>query len=261
MQKVRYELEGAVARIAMNDPATLNAADPIMVGELTEAFQRASTEARCVLFTGEGRGFCSGANLSSNEERAVDDSGRVDLGDRLEKLYNPFVLLLRDLPIPLVTAVNGVAAGIGCSFALMGDLVFAAESAYFLQAFRRIGLIPDGGSTFLLPRLVGRARAMELMLLGEKLPAAKAEEWGLIHRCVADAELMPAAMARARDLADGPTRALGLIRKLAWASADNTLQEQLAAERTAQRQAGHSSDFVEGVTAFLQKRPARFTGA
>ena len=261
MQKLRYQLEGAVARIAMHDPATLNAADPTMIGELTQAFQRASGEARCVLFTGEGRGFCSGATLSSSEARATDDDGRVDLGDRLEQLYNPFVLLLRDLPIPMVTAVNGVAAGIGCSFALMGDLVFAAESAYFLQAFRRIGLIPDGGSTFLLPRLVGRARALELMLLGERLPAAKAEEWGLIHRCVADADLMPAAMACARDLADGPTRALGLIRKLAWASADNTLQEQLAAERGAQRQAGHSSDFVEGVTAFLQKRPARFTGA
>jgi 2-(1,2-epoxy-1,2-dihydrophenyl)acetyl-CoA isomerase len=143
----------------------------------------------------------------------------------------------------------------------MCDLVFAAESAYFLQAFRRIGLVPDGGSTFMLPRLVGRARAMELMLLGEKLPATKAEAWGLIHRCVPDADLMSAAMERAHELARGPTRALGLIRKLAWDSTDNTLETQLNAERNAQRHAGHSADFVEGVSAFLQKRSANFTGA
>jgi 2-(1,2-epoxy-1,2-dihydrophenyl)acetyl-CoA isomerase len=261
VQKVKYERDGSVARIVMSDPATLNAADPLMVRELSATFQKAASEARCALLTGEGRGFCSGANLSSGEGRAVDESGRIDAGDRLEKQYNPFILMVRDLPIPIVAAVNGPAAGIGCSFALMCDLVFAAESAYFLQAFRRIGLVPDGGSTFMLPRLIGRARAMELMLLGEKLPAAKAQEWGLIHRCVPDAELMTAAMERAHELARGPTRALGLIRKLAWESADNTLEAQLKAERDAQRQAGHSSDFVEGVSAFLQKRPANFTGA
>jgi 2-(1,2-epoxy-1,2-dihydrophenyl)acetyl-CoA isomerase len=261
VQKVKYERDGSVARIVMSDPATLNAADPSMVSELSEAFQRAASEARCALLTGEGRGFCSGANLSSGEGRAVDESGRIDAGDRLEKQYNPFILMLRDLPIPIVAAVNGPAAGIGCSFALMCDLVFAAESAYFLQAFRRIGLVPDGGSTFMLPRLIGRARAMELMLLGDKLSAAKAQEWGLIHRWVPDADLMTAAMERARELARGPTRALGLIRKLAWDSTDNTLEAQLKAERDAQRQAGHSSDFVEGVSAFLQKRPANFNGA
>jgi 2-(1,2-epoxy-1,2-dihydrophenyl)acetyl-CoA isomerase len=253
-------LDGAVARIAMSDPATLNAADPLMVGELTEAFTRAASQARCALLTGEGRGFCSGANLAAND-RVVDDSGRIDVGDRLEKHYNPFVLMLRDLPIPIVAAVNGPAAGIGVSFALHCDFVFAAESAYFLLAFRRIGLVPDGGATFLLPRLVGKARALELMLLGEKLPAAQAEAWGLIHRCVLDAELMNAAMERAQMLANGPTRALGLIRKLAWSSFDNDLDEQLRAEREAQRQAGHSRDFIEGVTAFLQKRPANFSGA
>ncbi|MBL8536487.1 MAG: enoyl-CoA hydratase/isomerase [Hyphomonadaceae bacterium] len=260
MQKIRYERQGAVARIVMNDPGTLNAADPVMVQEMSQAFERASKEARCVLLTGEGRGFCSGANLSSGEDRAVDESGRIDLGDRLEKQYNPFILALRDLPIPIVTAVNGPAAGIGCSFALMGDLVFAGESAYFLQAFRRIGLIPDGGATFMLPRLVGRARALEMMLLGDKVPAKQAESWGLIYRCVPDGELQAQAMAKADELANGPTRALSLIRKLAWASADNSLEEQLAAERAAQRHAGHSNDFTEGVSAFLQKRPARFTG-
>jgi 2-(1,2-epoxy-1,2-dihydrophenyl)acetyl-CoA isomerase len=260
VQKVKYELDGAVARIVMADPATLNAADPLMVGEMKEAFQRAAREARCALLTGEGRGFCSGANLSG-DSREVDESGRIDVGDRLEKHYNPFVLALRDMPIPTVAAVNGPAAGIGASFALHCDLVFAAESAYFLQAFRRIGLIPDGGATFLLPRLIGRARAMELMMLGEKLPAAKAESWGLINRCVPDAELMSVAMDCARELARGPTRALGLIRKLAWESVDNSLETQLGAERNAQRLAGHSLDFVEGVSAFLQKRPANFTGA
>lgn len=259
MQKVRYVLDGAVARVSLSDPATLNAVDPVMVEELMEAFARAASVARCVLLTGEGRGFCSGANLSAND-RATDEHGRIDAGDRLEKTYNPFVLQLRDLPIPLIVAVNGVAAGIGCSIALMGDLVFAGESAYFLQAFRRIGLVPDGGATFMLPRLVGRARAMELMLLGEKLSAHQAAEWGLIHRCIPDEDLMAAAMERARDLANGPTRALGLIRKLAWQSTSNTLEQQLGEERAAQRHAGHSSDFVEGVTAFLQKRPAQFTG-
>lgn len=259
MQKVKYELDGGVARIVMSDPATLNAADPLMVGELSEAFKRATSEARCALLTGEGRGFCSGANLSAND-RAVDESGRIDAGDRLEKHYNPFVLMLRDMPIPTIAAVNGPAAGIGVSFALHCDLVFAAESAYFLQAFRRIGLVPDGGATFLLPRLVGKARALELMLLGEKLPAAKAEAWGLINRCVPDAELMGVSMERAYELARGPTRALGLIRKLAWSSADNVLEDQLNAERDAQRQAGHSADFVEGVSAFLQKRKANFRG-
>lgn len=261
MQKVKYELDGAVARVVMSDPDTLNAADPLMVRELSDALRTAAAEARCVLLTGEGRGFCSGANLSSGEGRAVDESGRIDAGDRLEKQYNPFILMVRELPIPIVAAVNGPAAGIGCSFALMCDLVFAGESAYFLQAFRRIGLVPDGGSTFMLPRLIGRARAMELMLLGEKLPAAKAEAWGLIHRCVPDEQLMDVAMERAQELARGPTRALGLIRKLAWESADNTLAVQLTAERNAQRHAGHSADFVEGVSAFLQKRPAKFTGA
>lgn len=259
MPKVQYALDGAIARITLADPATLNAVDPVMIEEATEAFARAAQEARCILLTGAGRGFCSGANLNA-DDRAVDEDGRVDAGDRLEKLYNPFIMRLRDLPIPLVVAVNGVAAGIGCSFALMGDLVFASESAYFLQAFRRIGLVPDGGSTFMLPRLVGRARAMELMLLGEKLSARKAADWGMIHRCVPDEELMPSAMDCAKELADGPTRALGLIRKLAWASAENTFEQQLAAERDAQRKAGQSSDFLEGVTAFLQKRPARFTG-
>jgi 2-(1,2-epoxy-1,2-dihydrophenyl)acetyl-CoA isomerase len=162
--------------------------------------------------------------------------------------------------MPFITAVNGAAAGVGMSFALMGDLVLCARSAYFLQAFRRIGLVPDGGSTWILPRLVGKARAMELSLMGEKLPAEKALEWGLIYRVVDDAALMDDARKLARDLASGPTVALGLIRKLYWESDRNSYEEQLNLERQMQRRAGGSADFQEGVRAFLEKRPAKFRG-
>jgi 2-(1,2-epoxy-1,2-dihydrophenyl)acetyl-CoA isomerase len=169
------------------------------------------------------------------------------------------VTALRDLPVPIVTAVNGPAAGVGCSLALMGDIIVAAESAYFLQAFRRIGLVPDGGSTYLLPRLIGKARAMEMALLGDKIPAAKALDWGLINRVAPDAELMPTALEIAKELARGP-KALGLIRKAMWASLDAAWLEQLHEERMAQRIAGKTDDFREGVQAFLQKRPAAFQG-
>jgi 2-(1,2-epoxy-1,2-dihydrophenyl)acetyl-CoA isomerase len=167
---------------------------------------------------------------------------------------------MRDLPIPLVTAVNGAAAGVGCSFALMGDIIVAAESAYFLQAFRRIGLVPDGGSTYLLPRMIGRARAMEMMLLGEKVPAKTALEWGMINRCVPDADLMSTAHAFAVQLAEGP-KALSMIRKIGWAALDSDWREQLQLERETQRDAGRTQDFAEGVSAFLTKRKADFKGA
>lgn len=257
--KIKYETENGVAVITLADPATLNAVSIEMTNELQDAFTRAAAEARCVVMTGEGRGFSSGANLASGE-RPVDADGMPDLGARLESTFNPFVTLLRDLPIPYVTAVNGAAAGIGCSFALLGDLIVAGESAYFLQAFRRIGLVPDGSATYHLPRMIGRARAMEMMLLGEKIPAKTALEWGLINRCVPDAELLPTAKALATELANGP-KALGMIRRLGWASLDNTWSEQLQAERQMQREAGRSGDFAEGVRAFFEKRPANFKGA
>lgn len=259
MAKVKLERDGNVAIITMSDPATLNAIDVEMSEELRAAFLRASEEARCVLLTGEGRAFSSGANLNAPRTQ-VDSQGRIDVGGRLESHFNPLVTQLRDSPIPWISAVNGVAAGIGCSFALLADLIVAGESAYFLQAFRRIGLVPDGSATYHLPRMITRARAMEMMLLGEKLPAAKALEWGLINRCVPDAELMTSAKALAHELADGPTKTLGLIRKLSWASQDALWDEQLQAEREAQRLAGHSEDFREGVAAFLQKRKAEFKG-
>jgi 2-(1,2-epoxy-1,2-dihydrophenyl)acetyl-CoA isomerase len=259
MAKVKFERDGDVAIITMSDPATLNAIDVEMSDELKAAFMQAAGEARCVMLTGEGRAFSSGANLNAPRTN-LDEQGRIDVGGRLESHFNPLVTQLRDLPIPWISAVNGVAAGIGCSFALLADLIVAGESAYFLQAFRRIGLVPDGSATYHLPRMITRARAMEMMLLGEKLPAAKALEWGLINRCVPDGELMATARALAHELADGPTKTLGLIRKLGWASQDALWSEQLQAEREAQRAAGHTEDFREGVAAFLQKRKAEFKG-
>ncbi|MBC7770278.1 MAG: enoyl-CoA hydratase/isomerase [Phycisphaerales bacterium] len=256
--KIKYECDDGVALVTLADPATLNAISVEMTSELSDAFARACSEARCVVLTGEGRGFSSGANLASGAP-PVDADGQPDLGARLEMTFNPFVAMLRDLPIPYVTAVNGAAAGIGCSFALLGDIIVAAESAYFLQAFRRIGLVPDGSATYHLPRMIGRARAMEMMLLGEKISAKTALEWGLVNRCVPDADLLSAAKAFAIELANGP-KALGMIRRLAWASLDNSWEEQVHAERLAQRDAGRTEDFREGVQAFFQKRPAKFKG-
>jgi 2-(1,2-epoxy-1,2-dihydrophenyl)acetyl-CoA isomerase len=261
MSKVKYALADGVATITMADPATMNAAGIDMVLELDAAFARAEKEARAVVFTGEGRGFCSGANLTSTGgAQASAGAGGFDAGAALDSHYNPFVTRLRDLSIPFVTAVNGAAAGVGCSFALLGDLIVAGESAYFLQAFRRIGLVPDGGSTYMLARACGRARAMEMMLLGEKIPAAKALEWGLVNRVVPDTELLSAATALAKELANGP-KALAMIRKIAWSSLDNDWAAQLKLERETQRDAGRTADFAEGVGAFLQKRPAQFKGA
>lgn len=251
--KIRYALDGDVAIVALADPATLNAASLDLIDELRAALTQACGQARALLLTGEGRGFCSGANLSAG----LPEGGA---GALLRKYYNPLILALRDLPIPVLTAINGPAAGFGCALALAGDLIIAAESAYFLQAFSRIGLSPDGGSTYLLPRMIGRARAMEMMLLGEKIPAVQAFDWGLINRCVADTDLMPTALTLARKLAEGP-KSLTLLRKAAWASFDNSLEDQLELESALQEEAAATQDFVEGVSAFLQKRPAKFSGA
>lgn len=260
MSKVRYALEDGVAVLTLNDPATMNAAGLDMAEDLTAAFKKAASEARAVVLTGDGRGFCSGANLSGGGALGRKPSdGPPDAGAALESTYNPLVTFMRDLPIPLVTAVNGAAAGVGCSLALMGDIIVAGESAYFLQAFRRIGLVPDGGSTYLLPRAIGRARAMEMMLLGDKVPAKTALEWGMVNRCVPDADLMSMATTMAKALAAGP-KSIAMIRKIGWASLDNDWKDQLHLERVTQRDAGVTKDFAEGVTAFLEKRPAVFKG-
>ena len=260
--KIKTSVESGIGVITLADPGTLNAAGLDLMDELRQAFDgmKADASVRCVVLTGEGRGFCSGANLSGRGPAAeTPDPEGPDAGASLEAVYNPFVTSLRDFPVPIVTAVNGVAAGVGCSLALMGDIIVAAESAYFLQAFRRIGLVPDGGSTYLLPRLIGKARAMEMALLGDKVPARTALEWGLVNRCVADDQLMPTAMELAKALATGP-KALGAIRKLVWESLDEEWAAQLHAERVAQKSAGRTEDSREGVLAFLQKRPAEFKG-
>lgn len=257
--KIKLTLDDGVAIIAFNDPATLNAAGLVAAKELTHVFDRIAggeLAVRAAVLTGEGRGFCSGADLSTP---GLEPGGGVSLGAWLEDNYNPLMSRIRALPVPLVTAVNGAAAGVGCSFALMGDIIVAAESAYFLQAFSRIGLVPDGGSTYLLPRMIGRARAMEMMLLGDRVPARTALEWGLINRCVPDTELMATALPIARKLAEGP-RSLGMIRRLAWDSLDAQWADQLKEEAVIQEAAGKTEDFAEGVNAFMNKRPAAFKG-
>lgn len=256
---VTVEYDGDVAIITMNDPATLNAVSLKLQDALTEAFAEAETKARAIVLTGAGRGFSSGANLASSDGVNIEDAA-FDLGKSLEERHNPFLLKLRDLKVPFITAVNGPAAGIGCSFALSGDLIVASESAYFLQAFRRIGLVPDGGSPTMLTKAVGRVRAMEMMLLGEKLPAAKALEWGLVNRVVPDGQVVAEAKALAAELAAGPTKALAQIRKLGWAALETPFADMLQRERETQRDMGRTADFREGVVAFLTKRPAKFTG-
>ena len=258
---IRFETDAAVAVITMADPATLNAASLEMTDELSDAFARvaaAGPDIRATVLTGEGRGFCSGANLV-DAARSAPPGEPPDASLALVSHYNPFVRQLRELPVPLVTAVNGAAAGIGCSFALMGDLVVASEDAYFLQAFRRIGLVPDGGSTWLLPRTVGKARAMEMALLGERLPAATALEWGLVNRVVPADRLMEEALSLAGRLAEGP-RSLSLIRQLVWSGLEADFEGQLEAERAGQQAASRTEDFLEGIAGFLQKRPPAFRG-
>ena len=245
----------AVATITMARPDRLNALSGRTVDELRDAVEEsARSGARCLLLTGEGRGFSSGADLAG--------SGGLpeDAGAALEKHFNPLVEAIFALPIPVVAAVNGPCAGAGCSLAFAADIVIAARSAYFLQAFVNIGLIPDAGATWLLPRLAGRARAMEMMMLGERVAAGQALEWGLISRVVEDEHLASEAVLLATRLAQGPTVALGLIRKLARDSEQVALSDALAAERVAQRVAGGTEDFSNGVVAFLQKRQPRFEG-
>jgi 2-(1,2-epoxy-1,2-dihydrophenyl)acetyl-CoA isomerase len=246
---------GAVAVLALNHPASLNAiSQPLgqALGRALDAALEPQSGFRALVLTGEGRGFCSGADLN-------EAHGGIDAGERLESLYHPLLRRLRDSRLPVVTAVNGAAVGIGMSLALMGDLVVAGRSAFFVQAFSSIGLVPDGGSTWLLPRLIGLARARELALLAERLPAEKALEWGLINRVVDDGVLMDEALALATKLANGPA-SLALTRRLFWESPQHGYEEQLALEREAQMRAGRSEDFSEGLQAFRQKRLPNFKG-
>jgi len=247
--------DNAVATITLNRPDTLNALKAAMLDELREAVETLpGQDARCLLITGAGRGFSSGADLASGG--GLPD----DVGAALEAHFNPLIEAIFACPLPVVAAVNGPCAGAGCSLALAADIVIAGESAYFLQAFINIGLIPDAGATWLLPRLAGRARAMEMMMLGERLSAKKAAKWGVISRAVDDDKLMDEAGELAARLAAGPTLAYGLLRRLARDAEQSTLSEALNAERNAQRDAGRTSDFQGAVLAFLQKKPPEFSG-
>ena len=238
----------------MTRPASLNALNPELVDGLREAALALPAEgARCLLLTGEGRAFSSGADLAG---AGLPE----DVGATLEAHFNPLMETLAALPVPVVTAVNGVAAGAGCSLALAGDLILAGRSAYFLQAFINIGLVPDAGANWLLPRFVGRARAMEMMMLGERVPAETALAWGLVNRVTEDAVLAEEAMDLAQRLAAMPTRALGLIRRLARETEAASFSDALRAERVAQREAGETEDFRAGVAAFLAKQKPVFEG-
>jgi 2-(1,2-epoxy-1,2-dihydrophenyl)acetyl-CoA isomerase len=258
--KIELERDGDVATIRLNDPATLNAVTLQTIYEINSALDEISGSVRAMIFTGAGRSFCSGANLSSGMGGQRVD-GPMDAGSVLETHINPLMLRLRDVPFPWVSAVKGSAAGVGCSFALAADMVVCGESAFFLQAFARIGLVPDGGSSWLLAKSIGRNRAMEMMLLGERIPAQKAMDWGMINRIVPDEQVMPAATELAKALAAGPTKSLAMIRRMAWSAADSSFEEAMITERNNQRQAGATKDHREGVTAFLGKRPPNFTGA
>ncbi|CAO3432442.1 2-(1,2-epoxy-1,2-dihydrophenyl)acetyl-CoA isomerase PaaG [Azospirillum doebereinerae] len=249
-----------VATVTLNRPDRLNSFTAAMHAELREALAEARDDAsvRCLLLTGAGRGFCAGQDLS---DRAVAPGAQgPDLGVSIETNYNPLVRSLRDLPMPVVCAVNGVAAGAGANLALACDIVLAARSASFIQAFCKIGLIPDSGGTWTLPRLVGHARAKGLALLGDKLSAEQAEAWGMIWKAVDDDTLMDEAGALARHLATQPTRGLALTKQALNASSTNDLDTQLDLERDLQREAGHTRDYREGVAAFVAKRAPSFEG-
>lgn len=261
--KVRLEIGGGIAVMTLNDPGALNALGHRMKEDLTAALDAVErSDARCLLITGAGRAFCSGANLNDPDRPPRDRQAeaRGEVKSDLESWYNPYFLRLRALPIPVVSAINGVAAGAGMSLALSADIKIAARSAYFLQAFARIGLVPDCGSSYILPRLIGISRAMELSMLAEKLPAETALEWGLINRVVDDAEIMTAATEMAARLAQGP-KAIGLIRRMYWESLENGYSQQLDLEAKLQIEAGLTADYAEGVAAFREKRPAKFTGS
>ena len=256
---ILYDFADGVATVTLNRPDRLNSFTEEMHHALRAAIDRAEAEkARALLLTGAGRGFCAGQDLSNR--LAAPGAEKPDLGRTIGEYYNPLVRRLRALHMPVICAVNGVAAGAGANVALSCDIVLAARSASFLQAFARIGLIPDSGGTYWLPHLVGTARAMGLALLADKLSAEDAERWGLIWRAVDDDKLMSEARAIAAQLAAGPTMALVAIKRAIHAAEKNTLDEQLDHERDVQRALGASEDYAEGVRAFMEKRKAQFKG-
>ncbi|HEY4318897.1 MAG TPA: 2-(1,2-epoxy-1,2-dihydrophenyl)acetyl-CoA isomerase PaaG [Herbaspirillum sp.] len=259
-ESILFDIDGGIARITLNRPEKLNSFTVAMHEEIRDAIARikADETVRVLLLTGAGRGFCAGQDLS---DRAVKPgAGAVDLGQSIEKYYGPLVLSLRALPFPVICAVNGVAAGAGANIPLACDIVLAARSASFVEVFCKLGLLPDTGGTYFLPRLLGTARAMGMALLGDKISAEQAAEWGLIWKCVDDERLAAEADAMARHFAAAPTQGLAHAKHAIYSSPGNSLPAQLDLERDSMRALGNTRDYREGVAAFLEKRPPVFTG-
>jgi len=259
-EHILFSIDSGIARVTLNRPDRLNSFNDAMHAQLRDALLRVKDDrnVRVLLLTGAGRGFCAGQDLG---DRAVaPGEAPPDLGASIERNYMPLVLTLRALPIPVVCAVNGVAAGAGANIALACDIVIAAKSASFIQAFCKIGLLPDSGGTYFLPRLVGTGRAMGLAMLGEKLTAEQAAQWGLIWQCVDDAELQPTVNGLLEHFASAPTLGLAATKRAIYAAAENSIEAQLGLERDLQRELGRSADYREGVAAFTAKRSPQFSG-
>lgn len=252
-ETIQFAVADGIATLVLNRPEVMNALNSRMRAEITEALTTLPEEARCVVLTGSGRAFCSGQDLG-------DAGAAADLEATLRDEYEPMLRAITGCRAPVIAAVNGVAAGAGANLALAADVVIAAEGASFIQAFTRIGLVPDAGGTFIIPRAIGAARAMGMMLFADAIPARQAADWGLIWDAVADADFAEEVAARARKLAQGPTGAYLSIRHALAAAFCNDMETQLALEARLQGEAGRSTDFREGVAAFLEKRPARFIG-
>ncbi len=256
---ILFEFKDNIARLKLNRPDKLNSFNEAMHLEVREALNQVKANgARVLLITGAGRAFCAGQDLSDRQTKPGESS--VDLGESIEKYYAPLVQTLRALPLPVVAGVNGVAAGAGASLALACDLVIATKSASFIQSFAKLGLIPDTGGTFFLPRLVGPARALGMAMLGDRLPAEQAAAWGMIWRCVEDEAFAGTVEQLVNTLANAPTKGLAYTKAAINRSAGNSLDQQLDLERDYMRELGYSNDFREGATAFLEKRPPKFTG-
>lgn len=258
---ILFSIEDGIARLTLNRPDKLNSFTVAMHEEVRQALDQvlADKSVRVLVLTGAGRGFCAGQDLS---DRAVKPgAAAVDLGESVEKYYGPLVRSLRALPIPVICAVNGVAAGAGANLPLACDIVIAAKSASFVEVFCQLGLIPDTGGTYFLPRLLGTARAMALAMLGDKLSAEQAAAWGLIWKCVDDEQLQPETDRLARHFATALTLGLARTKQAIYASPANTLEVQLDLERDLMRELGRSADYQEGVSAFIAKRAPQFTGA
>ena len=259
MPTILFELKDNIARLTLNRPDKLNSFNEAMHLEVRETLNQVKESGpRVLLITGAGRAFCAGQDLADRQSKPGESS--VDLGESIEKYYAPLVRTLRALPLPVVAGVNGVAAGAGVSLALACDLVIAAKSASFIQSFAKLGLIPDTGGTFFLPRLVGPARALGLAMLGERLSAEHAAAWGLIWRCVEDEVFADTVEQLVHTLANAPTKGLAYTKAAIYQSAGHSLDQQLELERDYMRELGYSHDFREGATAFLEKRPPKFTG-